>query len=86
MRPVGMLAIAVVLCAAGPHDHRKDHVSQGRPAGATHATRPASTKHVELQEARDARAAQVTLDVAAIIGGMTSAQRVRRVAGLDTRP
>jgi hypothetical protein len=64
MRPVGMLAVALVLCAAGPHDCGKDHVSQGMPQRTTHATRPASTKHLEQQEARDARAAQVTLDVA----------------------
>ena len=83
MHPVGMLAVAVVLCAAGPHDHRKDHMRQGRPARAIHATRPAATKHVELQETLDARAALVTLDVAAIIEGMTSAQRV---AALHTGP
>jgi hypothetical protein len=81
MRPVGMLAVALVLCAAGPQDCGKDHVSQGRPQRTAHATRPASTKHVELQEVRDARAALIDLDVAAIIEGMTSA---RRVAALDT--
>jgi hypothetical protein len=83
MRPVAILAVAVFLCAAGPHDHRKDHMRQGRSERTTHATRPASTKHVLLQEALDARAAQVTLDVAAIIEGMTSA---RRVAALVTGP
>jgi hypothetical protein len=82
-RPVAILALAVVLCAAGPHDQNKDRVRQGRPARAIQATKPASTKHVQLQEARDARAAQVTLDVAAIVEGMTSA---RRVAALDTGP
>ena len=85
MRPVGMLAVAVVLCAAGPHDRGKDHVRQDRPARTTHATKPASTKQVQLQEARDARAALVTLDVAAIIEGMTSALRAR-IAALDTEP
>jgi hypothetical protein len=83
LHPVGMLAVAVVLCAAGPHDHSKDHVRQGRPARAIHATRPASTKHVQLQEALDARAALINLDVVAIIEGMTSAQRV---AALDKGP
>jgi hypothetical protein len=82
-RPVAMLAITVVLCAVGQHDHSEDHVRQGRPARATHATKPASTKHLELQEAWDARAAQVNLAVAAIIEGMTSA---RRVAALETSP
>jgi hypothetical protein len=83
MRPAGTLVLALVLCAAGPHDRGKDRVSHGRPAGTTHATKPASTKHMEQQEARDARAPLVTLDVAAIIEGMTSA---RRVATLETGP
>jgi hypothetical protein len=83
MHPVGMLAVAVVLCAAGPHDQGKDHVRQGRHARATQATKPASTKQAQLQEARDARAALVSLDVAAIIEGMTS---TRRVASLGTMP
>jgi hypothetical protein len=85
MRTVGVFAVAVVLCAAAPHHRGKDSVRQDRPARTVHATRPASTKHVELQEARDARAALVTLDVAAIIAGMTSAQRAR-VAALETQP
>ena len=77
MHPVGMLAVAVVLCAAGSHDQGKDHVRQSR------REQPTSTQHVLLQEALDSRAALINLDVVAIIAGMTSAQRV---AALDTGP
>jgi hypothetical protein len=85
MHPIGMLAIAAVLCGAGPHDHGKHHMREGRLARTTHATRPASKMQVLPIEARYARAALVTLDVAAIVKGMTSATRAR-VAASDAEP